>query len=35
MSMRDMLWLLLPLAVLIYFVIYPNDFDRLIAWMTH
>jgi hypothetical protein len=35
MSARDLMWLLLPLAVTIYFVIYPSEFDRLIGWLTH
>ncbi len=35
MSMRDLAWLLLPLAVTIYFLLYPSEFDRLVAWLTH
>jgi hypothetical protein len=31
--MRDTAFLLAPLAVLIYFLVYPDQFKELLAWI--
>jgi hypothetical protein len=31
--MRDTAFLLAPLAVLIYFLVYPDQFGELLAWV--
>ncbi len=33
--MRDLLFMLAPVGLIIYFVIYPDQFNALLTWAGH
>jgi hypothetical protein len=32
--MRDWMLILIPFAIIVYFLLYPGDFNALIAWLV-
>jgi hypothetical protein len=33
--MRDLMFMLAPVALIIYFVLYPDQFNALVTWAGH